>query len=331
MIPEEIVEQNLARYPCFGKDMPYGITLSWSRLSSWHQCKRRIRLTFEGKKQKFVNARNFLTGNLVDYTMREALTYYAQRDSEGRLIALSKDDFMSPLPDKWNLIINNPEKNTVYDWKGDMQEDQRRILLKATEALDRLYPIVIDNIMGRRFIPEFRPQTMPAIGIPGLDGETVYIRLFLAVDMAIQVEEDPTNPNGGLGKWGLFDLKTTETEDYLTKTLPQLVFYDLAFHAATGSYPSQHALWAPLVDEPIKKVTVTDEHRRQVRDWIISYCHSVWASEDDLTDDPTNCYNCPTKLACPKFVHPVTRDEQGITRVSFGAKGDGMLQLPKPQ
>lgn len=319
-------EVPMATFPCHGHPRPNGITLSWSRLSDWTTCKKRVKLFHDGKRQKFVNARNFLAGNLVDNTMREALTYSAVRDDAGRLVELSKEDFVLPLESKWYEIVNNPEKNTVYKWQGDIVTDQRRILKKAEKALDNLYPIVMDKLMGKRYIPEFRPSEMPPVGVPGPDGETYFIRLFLAVDMAVQVEEDKDDPDNGIGKWGLYDLKTTEQDNYLKKTLPQLVFYDIAFQALTGSQPVEHALWAPLTKDPIKVVEVDDSHRRQVMDWIISYCHSVWAGEDEMTTDDTACYMCPTKAACPKFVKPLKKDEQGIFKVAFGSSDEGMLQ-----
>lgn len=313
---------DLTMYPCY--NLPgRPITLSWSRLGDWTKCKRRVRLIYEGKKSKTVNARNFLAGNVADQTMRDALSN-ASKDSEGRLLSLSLDELMGPLDQKWEDIINNPEKNRMYKWRtADPKEDQRAILSNVVKTLKNLHPILTKNLIGRRFIPEFRPKDMPVIGIPGPDGEPCYIQLFLAVDCLVQMEEDPINPNG-IGKWGIFDLKTTPNIEYINQTLPQLVFYDIAYHALTGTRATTHGLWAPLMDVPERIVTVTDEHRAMVTDWIVSYCHSVWASEDDLTKDESNCFNCPTKDSCPKFIVPVTKDKKGLNRAHFG--GSGMLQ-----
>ena len=311
---------DMTRYPCYGQ--PKTITLSWSRLGDWAKCRHKIKLLHEGRKSKVVNARNFLAGNLADNSMREALEK-AKKDPMGRLLSLSVDELLAPLASKWDHYMNTGEENRIYQWQGDPNEDQARILASAKESLVKLHPILIDNLLGRRFIPEFRPPDMPVFGIPGPDGEPCYIRLYLAVDCAVQVEEDPGNPNG-VGKWGLFDLKTTSTQAYLDKSLPQLVFYDLGFQALTGSRPVEHALWAPLMKKPVQQVHVTDEHRAMVTNWIVTYCHSVWASEADFTQDPQDCYTCSTKSACPRFVTPMTRDEQGISKVHFGQR-EGML------
>ena len=309
---------------CYGIG-PKPITLSWSRLSDWVKCNYRVKLIYEGKKTKTTNARNFLAGKVTDLCMRSALDK-ADKDSEGRLLRFSKDELMAPLEETWNKAINNAEKNTVFKWTDGMtpEADQKRILNSVIDTLGKLTPIIQQKIVGHRFIPEFRPKNMPVIGIPGPSGETCYISLFLAVDCAVQLEEDQGNPEG-LGKWGLYDLKTTSTVEYLNKTLPQLVFYDIAFKALTGQNPVDHALWAPLVNPAIRPITVTDEHRRMLMNWIISYCHGVWAGQANFTNDETNCYTCPTKKACPKITNPISKDEQGISRVYFGDNSGGML------
>lgn len=317
------VDTPLTEYPCYGQ--PKKILLSWSRLSDYIACNYRVRLIHEGKKSRKTNARNFLAGKVTDLCMRHALDN-AEKDSEGRLLSLSLDELMDPLPEIWDNSVQKPEKNTVMQWLGaDPVEDQKRILNNVHTTLRNLHPILTDSLMGRRFIPEMRPkfEEMPVIGIPGPDGETCYIRLFLAVDCAVQLEEGDSSSR--LGKWGLYDLKTTSTKDYISKTLPQLVFYDLAFHAMSGSHPVDHALWTPLLDPSVQRVHVTDEHRRQMLSWIISYCHGVWAGKDGFTTDEKNCYTCPTKTACPKIVTPITKDEQGISRAYFGQPNGGKL------
>lgn len=312
---------------CYGIG-PKPITLSWSRLSDWVKCNYRVKLLHQGKKSKLSNARNFLAGKVSDLAMRKALED-APKDPTGRLLSISKEDMLSYVPELWDKSRTRPpeddpradgylEKNSILKWNGtDPAEDQKNILENINKSLTNLHPILESKLIGRRFIPEFRPKEMPVIGIPGPSGETCYIRLFLAVDCAVQLSEDPTNPDG-LGEWGLYDLKTTSTVEYLEKTLPQLVFYDIAFHALTGKRPIEHALWTPLVNPTIRSIHVTDEHRRMVLNWIISYCHGVWAGKDGFTNDETNCYTCPTRAACPKITPPTTKNDQGLSVVHFG-------------
>lgn len=306
---------------CYGIG-PKPIVLSWSRLKDWGACRQRVKLIHEGKRSTISNARNALAGNLTDHCMREALEN-APKDDQGRLQEITREQLLAPLQSKWEEEIK-PD-NRVLKWSGpDPREDQKKILNKAVKALEELEPILQDNILGRRFIPEFRPSEMPVVGIPGPDGETEYIRLFLAVDIAVQLEEgDPDDPYD-IGKWGLYDLKTTESEEYLTTTLPQLVFYDIGFHALTGTYAVDHALWAPLVTgTPIRTLKVGNEDRRDILTNIIGYCHGVWAGDDSFTDNPEKeCYSCITRSACPRIVQPMSRDEQGIRRITFGKFGE---------
>ena len=305
---------HLTDYNCYGKNRT--LTVSWSRINDWMKCKQRVKLIFQGKKSKLTNARNFLAGNVADNTMRFALEN-ASKDPQGRLLSLTMDDLLAPLPDVWEKSITKLQKGTVMTWKtADPREDQKALLTKAKTALEKLHPILEDNLFVRRYIPEMRPSEMPIIGIPGPDGEDCFIRLFLAVDMAVQLEEGETPTS--LGEWGLYDLKTTESEEYLNKTLPQLAFYDIAWENLTGKRPVDWALWAPLAKEPIRQANVTEEARMKVLNWITSYCHSVWRSEEDLASDDKECYNCPTKNACPKNLNPWSKADQGLSMSFFG-------------
>lgn len=322
-VPPLPTNTDLTEYPCYGE--PKKILLSWSRLSDFIACNYRTKLIHQGKKSKLSNARNFLAGKVTDLSMRQALEN-AEKDSEGRLLSLSLEELMTPLPAVWDNATKNLEKNTIMKWNGDPNEDQKKIINNIQLTMKNLHPILEKYLIGRRFIPEMRPtfDNMPVIGIPGPDGETCYIRLFLAVDCAVQLEEDPNNPKG-VGKWGIYDLKTTSTKEYINKSLPQLVFYDLAFRALTGYQPVDHALWAPLLKPAVQQIHVTDAHRQQMYSWITAYCHGVWAGKDGFTNDPSNCYTCPTKAACPKIVGPISKDEQGISRVYFGLNDGGKL------
>lgn len=302
---------------CFGTEKQ--ITLSWSRLKDWESCHQRVKLIMGGKRSQISNARNALVGNLVDHCMREALEK-APKDPKGRLADLTLKMIRDPLAKKWEEEIA-PDRGVML-WRGaDPAKDQREVLDKVVLAMEKLFPILETKVLGRRFIPEFRPKEMPVIGIPGPDGETAYIRLYLAVDVAVQVEEENSDDPKDIGQWGLYDLKTSENEEYINSSLRQPVFYDLAFHALTGQYAVDWGLWVPLVDKtPIRTIKVTNEDRRDLLSSIIGYCHGVWAGDDAFTANPKKeCYNCVTKRACPRVIQPVSKDEQGNQRVVFGS------------
>ena len=304
----------LTMNPCYGELKP--ITLSWTRLSDWLKCHHRVKLIYTGKKNQRINARSFLAGKVVDLCLRRTLEE-AERDPDGRVLFISKDHLLRHAEEIWDDSVTNPEKGRFIEWKGpDILSDQKNLFRNVTRSLKNLHPILEDRVVGHRVLPEFRPRIHPVVGIPGLDGETSFIRLFLAVDILLQEYEDPVDPKG-FGEWSIIDLKTTASDQYLSKTLPQLVFYDIAFHALTGKRPIGHELWAPLVNDSIRSVVVTDEHRRQMMSWIISFCHGVWSGEDAITTNTDNCFGCPTYDACPKRVRPTGKDEKGRYRISF--------------
>ena len=315
-------EIELEQRDCYGKLKT--ITLSWSRLSDWFVCKQRVKLYHTGGRSSTVNTRNFLCGKVVDLVMRETLDN-ASRDSSGRIQSIDRDDMMGRLPDVWERCLV-PEEGRLLKWNGtDVKVDQKKILNQAKAATSSLHPILVDKVVGRRVIPEFRPATMPAFGIPLPDGGTGYIRLFLGIDLLIQEEEDGDR----LGEWGIWDLKATAYDSYIPKTLWQLVFYDLAYQALTGKYAKTHGLITPLLDKKIHSIVVDDEHRDQMASWIVQYCHSVWAGEEDFVSpdkEKEACFGCPTRNACPKIVHPLTKDEQGLTWARFDTKRPGLMK-----
>lgn len=301
-------EVELEMRDCYGTGLK-PITLSWSRLSDWMKCKQRVKLYYTGGRSKVTNSRSFVHGTVADLVMRKSLDA-APRDDKGRILSLSKDYMLDLLPSVWDSCMK-PEDGRILKWDDkNPLEDQKKILRKTKKCVTNLHPILESLVVGHRTIPEFRPSTMPAFGIVTPEGKVGYIRLFLAIDLAVQrVEDDP-----GIGEWSIWDLKATDNPDYVNKTLWQLVFYDVAFQALTGKHATQHGLITPLLKTPKQEIHITQEHRDTMSNWIVSYCHSVWRGDDALTSDPSNCFNCPTAKACPKNiqVHPLTRDQQGI-------------------
>ena len=314
-------EVALEQRDCYGSFKT--ITLSWSRLQDWFTCKQRVKLYHTGGRSGLVDARNTLCGKVTDLVMRETVDN-AQRDSSGRILSISGEEMLDRLPEVWDRCLK-PEKNRIMKWRGlDPLEDQKKILNQTHRAVKNLAPLLQQKLEGRRVIPEFRPSTMPAFGIPLPEGGVGYIRLFLGIDLLIQDEEDGDN----LGKWGIWDLKATAYDTYIPKTLWQLVFYDLGFQALTGAYGSSHGLITPLLKKKLHTIQVGDDHRDQMTSWIIQYCHSVWAGEEDFVPEgkESECFGCPTRNACPKIVQPITRDEQGISWASFGSTKPGLMK-----
>lgn len=289
-------------------DAPKKIRLSWSKLKAYEACHKRSQLISEGKKSKIIDGRGFLPGNLADSAMRIWLLR-GQFDPGG---------MKRLLPDLW-AQWTGPDAEYRIDWKGDPRKDQVGVLEQVVASVEILEPILMDKVVP--FAPAYKPEFRftSAVFIPGLDGEPVNIELFGAVDVATRRAE---------AKYGIYDLKISERASYLRSTLGQLIFYDLAFKAHTGFYPVEHEFWAPMLplqDKPqpaIIPLHVTNEHRAQMISRIIDYCHGVWRGDWALTPDINECYYCPVKHACPRWVNPLTKDDQGKNRMSFYTPDD---------
>lgn len=282
-------------------DAPQKIKLSWSKLKAYEACHKRSQLLSQGKKSKVIDGRGFLPGNLADSAMRIWLTR-REFDAGGmqRLI-----------PELWEQWTG-PDAEYRIDWKGDPRKDQVAVVKQVVAAVNILEPILFEKVVPYAFKPEFRFTS--TVGVPGLDGTSVNIELFGAVDVAVRISE---------GSYGLYDLKISERAEYLRSTLGQLIFYDLAFRGHTGLHPVEHEFWAPMLPLQAKPqpaviaLDVTNDHRMQMISRVIDYCHGVWRGDWSLTPDVNECYYCPVKHACPRWVNPITKDEQGKNRMSF--------------
>ena len=279
--------------PCDGA--PRKIKLSWSKLLNYEKCRHHARLLSQGRKSPITDGRTFLPGTLADRCMRAWLR-------EGVFAPGGMEGF---LEDLWTTHTG-PDAEYRIKWIGNARDDKRQVVTQVRQALRVLEPILLEKVAPYPFKPEYR--FTGTVGIPDLDGQRAYVEMFGAVDVAVYF---------GDGRYGLYDLKITERNEYIRSTLGQLTFYDLAFRSWTGVHPVEHAFWTPLLKQPVVPLDVTDEERRQMYSRIIAYCHGVWAGHWELTTDESNCFNCSTRYACPRFASPITKDQQGRNRVSF--------------
>lgn len=279
--------------PCDGA--PRKIKLSWSRLKTYETCRKRAQLMSKGKKSPTTDGRVFLPGTLADRCMRaylEAGTF-------------ETGGMRTHLEALW-AEHTGPDAEYRIKWRGNPGEDKQRVIDTVHRAVDILEPILLEKVAPYEYKPEYRFTA--TLGIKDLLGETAHIEMFGAVDVAVRYDD---------GHYGLFDLKITENDTYIRSTLAQLTFYNIAFRGWTGIHPTEHAFWTPLLGQPVVPIDVTDEERRAMYSRIVSYCHGFWSERFELTTDQSNCFNCATKHACPRFVQPIEKDAQGRNRVSF--------------
>lgn len=276
-------------------DAPRKIRLSWSRLKAYEACRQRVHLQMRGVRTATLDGRVFLPGTLADRAMRLWL-------EQGTFEHRGMHTFLEQL---W-AEHTGPDAEYQIKWRGSPTDDKRSVLANVTRALDVLEPILLEKVAPYAFKPEYRFTA--TLGMKDPWDQTQHIEMFGAVDVAVHM---------GDGRYALYDLKITENDTYIRSTLAQLTFYDLAFRGWTGTHPVEHAFWTPLLPQPVVPLDVTEVERRQMYGRIMSYCHGVWTNQWQLTGNTSECFNCPTKVACPRYVTPIDKDAQGRNRTTF--------------
>jgi hypothetical protein len=278
---------------------PKPLRVSWSRIKNWEACGMRSKLMTEGKQSKVIDGRAFLPGTLADNAMRAWLNNGLLT---GKWEPGGMEDYLEGLWDDYT----SPSAQYSIQWRGNPNDDKRAVLKKVQTALRRIEPILFEKVVPYPYQPEYRFTA--TMGIKDLQGQTVHVEVYGAVDVAVNYGEDG---------YGLFDLKVTESQAYIDTTLAQLIFYALAFRGWTGVWPSQYAFWVPLMEQSVVNLVPTPEDIRYMQSRIVAYCQGVWAQDWTLTADESNCWNCPTKHACPRWRNPIQQDDQGRNRLSF--------------
>jgi hypothetical protein len=288
---------------------PRRLRVSWSALKRWEACHQRQKLYAEGKRSRIYDGRAFLPGTLADRCMRRWL----EAGLEDRA-NLQPGGMLEYLEEEW-ATHTGPQAEYPIRWRGDPRQDKREVIYAISDALRKLEPILMDKVLPYDYRPEYR--FVSVVGIPGTTEmeETVQIEIIGAVDVAVCM---------GPGRYGLYDLKLTRSDDYIRSTLAQLTFYDLAFHGWIGHQPTEHQFWAPLTQEVIIGTDITAAERAAMVSRIIQYAHGVWLGNWTLTTNKDQeCFHCPVKHACPRFVPRISVDQQGRNRIAFTNWKDG--------
>lgn len=272
------------------------LTISWSKLRTWMNCKQHAFLT--GKvKNPSQDVRVFFRGTVTDKIL---CNWLREESPEPGVMASRVDEYME-LCER-----NHIEQGTgVVRWKstkdkGEMSEWCKRLLVKVEPLM---YKLVIPYSRETDF------RFKAPITIPGIDGSPRIIYLIGAMDILVDHLYDD---------FAIYDLKATENESYWRKTIMQLVFYDLGLNALKGVYPTRTALIQPMCTEQVLNLKITDEHRLQLVTKIIDYAHSVWREDFSPKADDAGCSWCPVKPGCSKFKKLATGKDRRISWVSEG-------------
>lgn len=256
------------------------LTVSWSRLRAWEECKSKAHLRASGFRNNSGNIRIFAPGTISDIAMREFLT-----------------DPSRPMRDYIPEVMDKHEEKAkatgegIIRWKNTSdREDVRRWCQRLS---DEFQPILEEMVLPYDF--EVGKRFKATIQIPNLEGEFQKIHLIGEMDLFVDHED-------------IWDLKATEDESYWRKTSGQITFYDVVKHALTGSYMRAGGLFQPMCKMKVRPIVPSDEDRHFLVSKIVQYAHSVWRKDFAPKADKTGCDFCDVKHACPKFaVKPGSR------------------------
>lgn len=272
------------------------LTVSWSALRRWEECKAKQGLYLQKKAQKS-GGRLFLPGTVADRCMRKWLD--SDDPQSGQMVGYIEE-----------VLEEHSGQGSEYviKWKGDPRRDRRDIIEYVTGALTVLEPILLEKVIPFKYQPEFRFKV--PMGLPGPDGRMHIIWLIGGIDILLQDNNDD---------FEVIDLKLTKDQNYAKKVLGQLFFYSVAISLYFGKpdQPKRAALYMPAAPKPIVPVSVSEEDIRIMRSRIVAYCQGVWSGEFPPNPDDEFCYNCECRVACPKFALPDEVVAQGSRQVSF--------------
>lgn len=255
------------------------LRLSWSGLLRHENCPRSDSLVRQGKRDKGItDQRPFAAGSITDNAMRSWLD---QDDPQpGDLVPRAEKFF-----EEW---ATNAEKVV---WKGEA--DKARVLNDVKEALARLEPWLIDNVLPHMYQPEARGYV--PIHVPDTDGTMHPIELFYATDILVKRGD----------KFAIHDLKTTRNEQYVRgKTLGQLTFYMLGVSAKFGvplADVDELSFITPLCKEIQTKIHPDPEDIRVMIQRITRYAQQAWAGYDPTKQEQDwECRTrCDVRKHCP--------------------------------
>lgn len=265
------------------------MTLSWSRLKQYEECKQSVLRTLQGKRAPVKDGRMFLHGTVADRVMRRLLEH---DDPQPGMMLTWVDEIFE------EHAYNSAEY--VIRWKGNAQEDAAAIKAKVVRVITNLEPILFDKIIPLGYHPElkFNRHTGSVVGVPGLNGIPRPVELIGGIDIAtMTLDDDP--------EYGIYDLKATENDSYARGLTGQLLFYAIATKAMFGKYPKEAAFLTPACKEKVVYLNYSQDDIRLMMSRIVKYCHGVWRKEWEPKEKPdSGCDRCDVRHACDLFRLP---------------------------
>lgn len=270
------------------------LSISWSSLRSFSECKQKGYLQKNGFKSPATDIRGYFHGTVSDRVMRKWL------ESEDRRLG-QMAGWVDELID--TCIADAKESGEgVVRWKSTSDRAEMRDY--CIELVRRLEPILEELVLPYQFQSATRFKV--PVQVPWLDGSPTWIYLVGEFDIVTY--------SSGYAVW---DLKATKDDQYWRKTIGQLTFYDLAIGAMYEEFTEKVGLIQPMCKERVLDFKVTDDDRNQMWSRIHRMSTDLWLKEYAPKADSVGCAYCAVKHGCAKFKN-VKVTANGKRKMSFG-------------
>jgi CRISPR/Cas system-associated exonuclease Cas4 (RecB family) len=271
--------------------------ISWSRLKEWETCQHHTWQKMQGTPRAKMDGRIFLHGTLADRAMRRWLELPDGTQQKGQMA-----QFVDELWDEHT----GPEAEYEIKWRGNKKDDQAKVRELAKRVVNKVEQFLIERVLPHEYQPEMR-FSVP-LRIPDLNGEKRTIFLRGGIDIAVRhADAAAMQLEPRMRQVWLYDLKATESDDYINTLLPQLIFYQLMWAAMQGT-PFDRigmAYLVPAAKRQYRELHVTEDDRRYLMTRVIKCAHGMWRGDKDPVKENGPCWNCDVKHACPKWNRPV--------------------------
>jgi len=287
-----------ARTPKVPNSPPDPVIVSWSGLKRWEACPQHQLRVIRKETTKSNKGRIFLPGTVCDLVQRRFLE--------------SEDQYRGQMADMVESVFGETveKAESKIPWRGNPIKDQEDVKAMCRQAVTRLEPWLFENVLPYEYQPEIKFKAHMEIPYICGDGVRAPVIMIGGIDLAVR------RPNG---KFRLYDLKITSNASYMKQTLGQLTFYDLAWALIQEDFDHSEdwGFIAPLLDEFIIPVQVTQEDRQVMLSRIVKYAQGVWTDSWTPKADDANCGWCEARQYCEKFkVQPIV-EANGKQRMSF--------------
>lgn len=258
------------------------LSVSWSRLKTWEHCKQKAYLQGSTFKNPTSDTRVFFRGTVTDRILR---TWLQDEDR--------KPNQMSGMVDEYIELCEQEHKDQgtgIVRWKSPT--DKQETSEWCADLLTRIEPLVEELVVP--YLPNVSADKhlKAKVTIPDLNGDPKDIMMIGILDILIDSPDF----------LAVYDLKATADESYWKKTIMQLVFYTIMLESTGYRTPDVTALIQPMCKEQIKAIQITEKHKMELMQKVISYAHSVWAADFSPKESDAGCLSwCEVSHACVKF------------------------------